>query len=167
MVTNLSSHFGPGTLFACQKWPKLGSYWGKCSQMCQVMCVMSGEWAALWVVPGTAAGKPVTGALSRKSPLEESTCEGVSSLDNNVTCNASWQYSWQCPTRLSGGRGPTSWSPEMLTLRTLFTSRRREKWEMSGLGDASWFLFSCSLWLAEAWDVLDTFFINTVVRKGC
>ena len=112
------------------------------------------------------------GETSHRRPQSRIIARGVNMWGlglwrNNVTCNAPWQSSWQCPTRLSGGLGPTSWFPEMLTLRTLFTSPKRGKWETSALEDASWFLCSCSWLLAEAWAVPDTFFINTAARRGC
>ena len=136
MVTNLSSYFGSGALFACKKWPKMDNYWGKCSQMCQVMCVMSGDGsAAQWAVLGTAAGKPVTGDLSRESSLEEWTCEGVGSgvVTWHVTRrdNPRDNVLFDSPEVTDLHRGsPRCWPSELYLRPRNAESEKRRLWKM-------------------------------------
>ena len=85
MVTHLSSQVGPGPLFACQKWPKMVSYWGKRSQMCRVMCYVRRWQPGPVSRPGHCRGE-TSRTVSRESSLEEWTC----SVKCNVICNASW-----------------------------------------------------------------------------
>ena len=101
-------------------------------------------------------------ALSREWTLEEWRCEAGLRVWHVTLRDA-----WQCPTPPSGGPGPTSWCPGTWTPRTLSTSRRRAKWGTLGSGNASWFLWWCSLWSAEVWDAPATFFINTAARRVC